>query len=54
MKAETPLESRIHRIRRTLRARQPLEQRINLVRSRHRALRLARGEGKPSPAERKS
>ena len=31
------LESRILRIRRTLRARQPLEDRIALVRERHRA-----------------
>lgn len=38
MKVESPLDERIHQVRRTLRSRQPLEQRIALIRSRHRAL----------------
>jgi len=43
MKAESPLDARIHQVRRTLRSRQPLEQRIALVRARHRAI-VRKGE----------
>ncbi len=54
MKAESPLDARIHQVRRTLRSRQPLEQRIALVRSRHRALVRKGGTQENLPTQRES
>lgn len=43
MKAASPLDAKIHQVRRSLRSRQPLDHRIALVRDRHRTL-VRKGE----------
>ena len=50
MKEDSPLEARIHSVRRAIRARQPLQQRIDLVRARLRA--ITKKKAKPTAPRR--